>query len=119
MTNPMDLTEKDALQICVAMWEYLENHPFKDKREAIRELGLPMMAYGCAACEYAILARDASGNRCQDRCKFCPMWKDGLKCTDTGQAFDNWRLGNIKGRSEAARAIKELALQRLEELKNV
>jgi hypothetical protein len=126
-------TKREALEICIRMWDWLTDHPEKSKWGAIFELKLPQdMSSSCSACEYDDWASfgGAPENTLADYgksdrvCTNCPVWDyDGRGEMCLSHEYGEWQeipFGkNPLERSRLAEAIANRARRKLDELEEL
>ena len=116
----MIYTKKKALQITADLWEWLEKHPSKAKRNwpGWKENGgniEDINGNSCACCDYVTtISRDCSA------CPLIKLWQEvSSDCYGRGSGYYvRWcDARSPKTRKKYARIIKEGALKVLQEVK--
>ena len=125
----MDL--KTALEECAFMWDWLAEHPEKEKEDFFLVHREKNYLHGCALCEYTKI--EFIGGTFSVDCEKCPMWpaKPGHSidsyehygCENwEDSAYREWRLAggisDIDTREECARQIAKDARDLLRKLEN-
>lgn len=125
----MNITEKEALEMCRDLWEWLEENPSKSKMNwpKIQEKEI---LNDCPCCEFT--ATNEHEDNCP-QCKICPLlgkWtdrdsflleqnKNTNPCVREGSPYDKWQRSGSWGiidRVKYARQIKQNAIDTLKEL---
>lgn len=114
------ITKEQALIACADHWNLLNHRPFLGKAEAARRLwpGLQQLRNFCWCCQFAW-----DPKRRQVRCWRCPMWPSKswnsvwCLCESVDSLYWKWRTApSYVAEAKHAAAIRDLALQKLEEL---
>ena len=112
----MKLSKREALNKCLHMWDWLADHPEKDKQDFFIEKNLEFVDSDCYCCEYDI---QFSG----DACEYCPIdWDsdDGFcshELDDEQSAYDKWFTAQCQTQKRShALAIAKLAEEALDRL---
>lgn len=78
------LTEREAIEKTIIMWDWLAEHPYEDKLDALSKLFPGERPYSlCFACQYAVErgpCRPEAGFKCTN----CPVWRDYNHVTREG-----------------------------------
>lgn len=103
------MTKKEALEICIKMWNWLAEHPLATKDDAIDALDLPPMQNDCAACHYALAQRTGRNSICN----YCPVWDstEGYEVC-LKEEYGRW----LNDEDGAAKAIADRAQKKLDDL---
>jgi hypothetical protein len=92
------MTLKESLEICQKMWQYLADHPFEEKDEAVEALELPSMWEDCACCAYARTfdrLPTRSPAKFMTDCSKCPLrefWPEGCETANDEGPFTDYEL---------------------------
>jgi len=110
------VNKREALEICIKMWDWLAENPDNLKIEAAIALKLPDMPFSCAACQYDIQVQKEKDTDCQN----CPVWDySGTPTMCEREEYGRWSSSfEYSRRSSAAKAIADRARCKLEELED-
>ena len=104
------MTEKEALEKTILVWDYLAKHPEQEKIDAYKALHLSPDRDNCPLCEY-------TQSRCQE-CLLLDFWPStGIHapCTQPDSAYACWIVHRLPAFAEQ---IADAARTKLEELKS-
>ena len=110
------LTKEEALQHCVALWEWLAKNPSKDKEDwpEWKKNGGKFQARSyCFACEFSLQQKH---NCCNDNCVL-PCFASLCGCTETNSPYIHWFYSkNPDARIRNAKRIRDSAKAALTEI---
>ena len=112
----MDL--KTALEECAFMWDWLAEHPEKEKEDFFLVHREKNYLHGCALCEYTKI--EFIGGTFSVDCEKCPMWPaeeghsidsyEHYGCENwKDSAYRKWRKADPDDFVERAKCAKEIA----------
>lgn len=109
-----------ALQKCLTLWQWLEQHPEANKAEAYSALNLERDLCSCPACQYAVDVLEQLRSDYQqdnERCDFCPLYPETDKhCENDGEPYAIWAYSfhtTKENSTAAAHSMCELINKRL------
>lgn len=121
------LTKQLALEFCRDWWDWLADHPSKDKEDYPDRLKYDEMRNNCPCCEYYTNHSNRSGD-CIDGPNFCLLislwptscmrgqWKYKINIKDS--AFQKWRKAKTaRTRKKYARVIADACRTELKKMK--
>lgn len=105
----MKLTKRKALLLCYKMWDWLSNHPTKDKAEwpgwECNGGDIQKVENHCFACEYDTQNYKKLNQPCKITCIMRSLWPEG--CTYEDSPFHKW--DNPSSRKEWIRNARIIA----------
>lgn len=106
------MTDKEALEKTLTLWEFLVAHPKCKKEEAYRSLKLTMDVNFCPLCEHARSPRGIDCNRCLLH-DFWPK-SDTCLCMSLGSSFFKWCYAfTTSAKTRHAKRIAEAVREKL------